>query len=317
MDERTIEVRKQRRAILFALAVLVIASSIFVVLRTTSKPVSGDGSPETRSATALNGQSHPTAARERKPVPALELAPKAKVDSPRSRLEQSKDLAQFVLDIKPLLDQNDPSALEAYAAARSECLALSVNPNFADAYRNSTERRIPGYMLDDYVERCRNLASSEKIDIADIRKLRKRAAAGGDMTALAQQFTSQAPSLPADQASKMMRDIVESGDPYAVSELSTILAADSSANFSSFAGSEMYSDAWQLVACDLGMDCGPRSYIVRQMCMFGGRCGTTGGGFREVLSQVVLSPQAFQSAEQTEALIVQAIKNGNFDSIVK
>lgn len=192
---------------------------------------------------------------------------------------------------------------------------LSVDPTFVEASRNSRVRPIPNYMLDDYVERCRTLAASHRIGSAETKQLYKRAADGGDMTALAQKFADASPSLAPELAAKVIRGIVESGDPYAISEMSTALEGDYSSSFMPVAGSLVDSSAWQLVACDLGMDCGARSYIVRQMCVFGGICGA--GGYREVLSEAVLSPRDFQRAEQVEAFILQAIKSGDYDSLVK
>jgi hypothetical protein len=170
-------------------------------------------------------------------------------------------------------------------------------------------------MLDDYIERCRTLAASHRIGSAETKQLYKRAADGGDMTALAQKFATAAPGLAPDLATKMIRGIVESGDPYAISEMGSALEGAYSSGFIPLAGSEVYSSAWQLVACDLGMDCGAHSYMIRNMCVFGGICGI--GGFREVLSQTMLSPRDFQRAEQVEAFILQAIESENYDLLVK
>jgi hypothetical protein len=237
----------------------------------------------------------------------------SKMPSAEQEFQKSKNLAQFVAAMKAATTGDNSRSNAMYALALNECMAMSINPSFAETANGFGGRNIPKYMLSDYKERCQNLAQSHSIKSAEIDALYSSAAEHGDLYAQARNFAQSANTLSQEEASRQMLDIIQSGDPYAINELSTALADPSSQRLGEYAGSDASAAAWQLVACDMGMDCGAGSYIVRQMCVFGGICGQ--GDLRNVLAQV-LSPKDFARMEQREASILKAIQAGNYQSLV-
>ncbi len=111
-----------------------------------------------------------------------------------------------------------------------------------------------------------------------------------------------------------MQAILQSGDPYAILELSGLLEQDVPPNtsYGRFAGNRRFGYAWQFVACDLGMDCSWNSYIVRQMCM-NGICGN--GSLKDVVQQVLLPPADFQQTVKLEMQILQLYETSDFEQL--
>lgn len=113
-----------------------------------------------------------------------------------------------------------------------------------------------------------------------------------------------------------MYDAVLSGDPEAIARLGWLDVYAQSAQPQSM---DLFADrleVWPLVACDLGLDCGPGSRALDRACMTQG----VGCGYPNYEAYVRdnLPPWRFQATDQRRREIVARIRNGQvaglFDS---
>lgn len=231
----------------------------------------------------------------------------------QGQYERATNLQDFVEGLEPKL-ADDPGARTAYAEAMAECAPLSVDRNYLAHLAGNVVRSVPRYMIAAYRARCEALAQQKLITSDEVTQLLLQAANGGDIMAQAKLFAARPERYSPDVAEDQILAILRSGDPYAINELSGAFAHEASTSMSPYAGTTVDSFAWQLVACDLGMDCSASSYIVRQLCLFGDICGS--GDLRNVLEQSVFSPRDFSRLEQTEAYVFNAISNRDLQALV-
>lgn len=103
-------------------------------------------------------------------------------------------------------------------------------------------------------------------------------------------------------------DAVLSGDPEAIARLGWLDLYVQSTQPSSI---NLYAnpfDLWPLVACDLGLDCGPGSRVLDRACMHQGvGCGYSS---YEAYARDNLSPSQFQATDQRRREIVTRIRSG-------
>lgn len=228
-----------------------------------------------------------------------------------SLFDSAKNLNDLLSKLRVDVDNGDANATEIYARALEECSAISVNPAVLDDLSNPA-RKIPERMLTLFKERCLELAANRKITSAEINDLYRKAAQNGNPAAAAKILGEKVSTLPPDQVRQELQKIVQSGDPMALSELSNLMQrADLAPSaMGKYSGSPADGFAWQLAACDMGMDCGSNSYLVRQMCLFGGICGT--GSLPDVIQEKLLSPSDFNKAMEVKYAIEKNIASGDY-----
>jgi len=71
--------------------------------------------------------------------------------------------------------------------------------------------------------------------------------------------------------------------------------------------------AWNLVACDLGLDCGAQHRDLAQACAFASYCGA--GHFEEHYQTFIASPFVYQQAQRYRALIHAALRSQDWAQI--
>jgi hypothetical protein len=71
--------------------------------------------------------------------------------------------------------------------------------------------------------------------------------------------------------------------------------------------------AWNLVACDMGLDCGSQHRDLQQACAFASYCGA--GHFEQHYQTFIASPFVYQQAQRYRALIHSAIQTHNWAQI--
>ena len=105
-----------------------------------------------------------------------------------------------------------------------------------------------------------------------------------------------------------VQQIKNSGDPNAIGALANLMgqrAEDREAVFGAPSGYPLAQYAWQLAACQMGMDCGPGSPIVRGYCLNGGICEAT--SLDQIISLYVLSPIDYRTALGMSHQIVSSL----------
>lgn len=279
----------------------------------------GEGSLDPVSPPAVRGDvaGAADAAIAPAPVPPGRHEPKVESATPTatysSLFDSAKNLNDLLSKLRVDVDNGDANAIEIYARALEECSAISVNPAVLDDLSNPA-RKIPERMLNTFKERCLELAANRKITVAEISDLYGKAAKNGNPAAAAKILGEKVSTLPADQVRGEVQKLVESRDPMAFSELSNLMQrADLAPSLvGKYSGSPADGFAWQLAACDMGMDCGSNSYLVRQMCLFGGICGT--GTLQDLIQEKLLSPSDFNKAMEVKSAIERNIASGDYRS---
>ena len=235
--------------------------------------------------------------------------------------ESSNNLAQLVRDLTARANAGDAQAARAVEQALDECAPLSLMPNLGQSFYTD-EGRIPESRrgaalahLARYRERCTELAGAEKITSQRLLDARQAASHGSDLVEQGRRLVESHSAMSAAEVKSTLRRIVESRDGEAIASISNAMAEsqDERELFGPRSGSNMHAMAWKLVACDLGMPCGPTSALARQACLFHGAC--IQGDFREIVRFFHLSPWQYELALKEEREILRDIASGNFNEI--
>ena len=190
-------------------------------------------------------------------------------------------------------------------------------------------QRVAAYDNVDDATRCLRFRGT-KIAPRDIDDLYADAARMGDARAqarlLAAEIQRNIQSQPRDENGTPSRispedlarivGILQTGDPEAVLAVGGLLSQsplkeqlrigpnDEMPEPSAFLG------AWNLVACDMGLDCGSQHRDLQQACAFAAYCGA--GHFEQHYQTFVASPFVYQQAQRYRSLIHSAIQTHNW-----
>jgi hypothetical protein len=188
---------------------------------------------------------------------------------------------------------------------------------------------VASYDTVDDATRCLRFRGA-KIAQRDIEDLYHAAAQSGDVRAQARLLTADiqrnAQSMPRDEAGNPQRipaedlarlvGILETGDPEALLTVGALLAQSPFKEQLRIGPNEevpeptAFIGAWNLVACDMGLDCGGQHRDLQQACAFASYCGA--GHFEEHYQTFVASPFVFQQAQRYRGLIQSAMQSRNW-----
>lgn len=232
---------------------------------------------------------------------------------------RSRRLSDVLPDLRAGVERGDATAFHLYIGAMHECAIMRSNPAFigdgATVAAGSRERVRKAH-LERYADRCRGF--NEALDASppiDIDEAARRVSERGDVLALARSIEADDAGRDPESTAARVRTVLASKDPEAINALASAMgrASDRRDVMSRYSGDRVYEYAWRLVACDLGMDCSAESYMVRQLCVFGGAC--VNGDLKEVYRQSALSPEEYERATASEREILAHITNGNIDGL--
>ena len=119
-----------------------------------------------------------------------------------------------------------------------------------------------------------------------------------------------------DTQVQVLRDVVSSGDPYALERAVSLLGRNQYGNFSLRAADDTPLDpsalwmASDLVACDYGAACGPDNKWLLSSCAMRGQCAA--GNVRDYMMYYAASPNTSQLMAQYETAIRNAATNGDW-----
>jgi len=193
-------------------------------------------------------------------------------------------------------------------------------------------QRIAAYDNVDDATRCLRFRGT-KIALKEIDDLYLAAAQQGDARAQAKllaadiQHNNQAnPRDDAGQPSRIAPEdlarlvaILDTGDPEAILTVGGLMAQSPIKEQLRVGPNEeapeptAFIGAWNLVACDMGLECGAQHRDLQQACAFASYCGA--GHFEEHYQTFVASPFVFQQAQRYRALIHSALQTRNYAAI--
>jgi|GEM_PF-6783188 len=234
----------------------------------------------------------------------------------QSKFEQSRNLKNLINEMSVSAEQGDREAARLLAMAKTECAGLAVDPYQMASFRDMAEkihdpaaRSAAVRSIKIYEERCRELSRDGITMVRDIAQQWRKADALGDPVAKAFRLIESG-AVGGAAAKAEIEEVVRSKNPQAIAFLSEIMGPESSGKedvLGPYSGSAVARAAWLLAACDLGMDCGPESYTVRQLCLKGQMC--SGGDLREVIQRALLPPLDFPKAQEMEKKLMDSWRN--------
>lgn len=308
----------------------------------------GDGAGAVAPASRDSVQPLPSRRMAGLPLPApVVRAAAPQASSVAAEFRSARDLKAYVDAL--LARKANLTADERFhlAKALESCLfANSVNEDLASysakqrrqflatipAADPNAPQRIAAFDNVDDAARCLRFQGN-KFSPRDIDELYMAAARMGDARAQAKLLVGEiqhdAQSRPRDESGQPARispedlarivAILETGDPEAILTVGGLLAQSpikeqlrvgplgETPEPSAFIG------AWNLVACDLGLDCGSQHRDLQQACAFASYCGA--GHVEEHYQTFVASPFVYQQAQRYRALIHSAMQTRDWAQI--
>ncbi|QBB71596.1 hypothetical protein ELE36_15210 [Pseudolysobacter antarcticus] len=243
----------------------------------------------------------------------------------------TRDLSAYI-DKLQTDGSSEDEILTTKARAMEECFLFAIRPNYAAEAIESRARitQENSAQFREYIatlsQRCSALIQKEQVSLKTVRSNYAKAASEGNAEAMAYQLSravlldvssddasSPATTTPSVDLRQKIIDIVNSGDPSAIFLLSGLFNENSLFRGKAV-GSAVAEAAWQLAACDLGLDCSENSVLLRGYCINGGvYCES--GDLRWHIRELTLAPVMYQRAVVLEAEIYAAIQSGNASSL--
>lgn len=210
----------------------------------------------------------------------------------------------------------------AEAKARGECAIFGINPSYVrDAIQGmETNPDIPHAkiriaMLRRLETRCSGFPETGTHDVSEIPTLYARAALDGSVPAAAHNLVMSSFRTPVAISRRRTIAIIETKNPVAVFELSTLFANNTlRLQTDALINSRESAIAWRLVACKLGLDCSYTSALVQQACLSGGPCGR--GSYIENVENDKVSPSRFGEITKAATQILRAVQRNDVTNII-
>lgn len=161
---------------------------------------------------------------------------------------------------------------------------------------------------------CRGFSARDGIGREAVLQQRKASAKAGNLAAEAALLSMGEPlSSEMDYRRGLARRVMDSQDPEAFLAIAGAMgasAAGDDAYRGMIAGSQFTQLAWQVAACRLGMDCGPRSALMNAYCANAGICSRDPG--QDFESFVYDAAVPGQSVEKMNELVdgLRAVRGG-------
>lgn len=242
--------------------------------------------------------------------------PPLKAISPSSRpaavnYEHSDNLQAV---IRATEGKSDAASLGLRARALQECEPLAASPDhFAKIDTDGPARYGENFpivkrQVETYLKRCGDLAQVMEAGSMDVKAAIEEAAKAGNLWAKAVTFPRSSQARPSSEVDGQLKSFLASRDPDAIDALAADMTRQrTDSNFSDLAGSPLSTYAWQLVSCELGRDCSASGQLMREACIFGGKCGTA-ADFHALLKDSVLTADELSRVESVEQAILDAIR---------
>ncbi len=299
-----------------AAALLTIGGGVFYGWWRHHKPSSFPALADSRSADHVEMNQAGDGSASTRASPPIAIKANPRTSSLRQHFEQSRDLYGLVQELKAT-GSGDPETETIIADALYECVAIAQPAGTSYMGAQQAEKQHPE--LKTYVEgliatdkqRCGRFVKSDigNADAKSIVRMYAKAASDGSAKAMAIQLQySNIDAMPDAALAADVQRIIASRDPDAIGALSNLMggrAEDRSAAFGPMSGNETQQYAWLMAACQMGMNCGPGSSLLRQYCLNAGVCGYT--SINQVIASNYLTPADYHTAVQQAQQIVKSL----------
>ncbi|MDQ7760664.1 MULTISPECIES: hypothetical protein [Xanthomonas] len=212
----------------------------------------------------------------------------------------SNDALQTFLDLKARANRGEADAQRDLAEAYGRCIAVNIDPQkflatySAIAARSTSHANAQGILLvaRSYAEECAVVDNGAAIPV-DARNLwLEQAAKGGDLAAQARLQMASTARLQGEDLRQFVEKVSKSGDPLATFELGQLLAGNSDntslGRYSEVATGPTSGYAWSIAACQMGLNCGTNSDIMKSLCLNTGGCSSP--NFESFVRTNLISP---------------------------
>lgn len=235
------------------------------------------------------------------------------------RYVKSTNLFNLVEQLRTDADAGDADAMRVISRVYDECFPYAANqrilhPQSMSRFRKEPDLSIALAQRATQLQRCAGFIATGVIKADVLRDVEAKAAALDDSIAkvrnLAEALSAgrrdgSGPHEMSENEIDLASTVALSKDVEAIAELSHVEMGTYPA----------HGFAWQLVACDLGRDCGANGYLMRHHCLYMGQC--VAGNYREVIRRKFLPPDQFDVAQAREQEILQAIKRGDVSHLFR
>lgn len=322
---------KTRNFVMGVVASLLVASVgyVYVTARNATQD-NLDGKTVRIDADATPAPHVPIDGREiaTKPLPPTELSrPTALLD----RYVESIDLLALAGKLRADADSGNAEAARIIAMIYKECAQVAardqrlVDDKDARDSFDDEEQSILRIHNAKMQQRCSGFKGSGSISTAAVEATETRVAELNDLAAQGRRLADEVGARRQDDEMndalsdaeiELSRNIARSGDAEAISTLAgsqddRFLGKRAGQAPSSLPTNQL---AWELVACDLGRDCGSNGYIMRNLCISMDQC--IGGTYRDYLRRRLIAPDKYQAVLAREREILQAIKSGDVSTVI-
>jgi len=201
--------------------------------------------------------------------------------------ERAADLYAFASDLAPAARAGAPEALWMLSRVYEFCATYAEAPGdyasdtqaIADLSLPTSAARVAA--RNRVSARCRRFVPADDLSYTAIVALTTDAAEAGDLAAEAALLAVGEPLHPqAEYRTDLVQRVRESRDPEAFVALAPamgIRASGDPALAGEVSGTQLAEVAWQVAACELGMDCSADSALMTSHCANGGICSRDPG----------------------------------------
>lgn len=274
-----------RQLMLFALGSMLLLAAV-IAYQARTAPIAG---PALAGAIADVPEASPSAADHPVadlPEPALPVALPGQQNH-RAGFEYAHDLYAYANALTPAVRAGDPEATWMLSRVYEYCSAYAMAP--ADYARDTQairdlRLRTSGPMVAARIRasvRCARFVPRDGLSHAAVLAITHDAARAGSLAAEAALLALGAPLDTGDEYRHgLVERVQRSRDPesfIALSPAMGIRASGERAFLGQVAGTQLAELAWQVAACELGMDCRADSALMTSLCANGGICSRNPG----------------------------------------
>lgn len=200
----------------------------------------------------------------------------------RAGFERARDLYAYAGRLAPAVRAGDPQATWILSRIYEYCSAYAMAP--ADYTRDT--RAIRDMQLatsramvaarNRTSERCGRFVPADDLSYTVILGMTREAGQAGSLAAEAALLALGEPLDPSDAYKRgLVERVRQSRDPESFAALAPAMGIQASGDRAfedQVAGTQLAEVAWQVAACDLGMECGAASSVMVSQCANGGIC---------------------------------------------
>lgn len=160
----------------------------------------------------------------------------------------------------------------------------------------------------DRAQDCAQVDGGARVTQKDAEHWYEKAAGNGDLAAWAIVNMLRHPPLNSDEAQRFLEDVMASKDPVAVFAYGNVMGGPLTENLGETYAplvSNANSLAWMLAGCRMGMDCGPESVLVSNLCLQQHVCGK--GDYEQAMKSLMESQADREALDQQIENVLRAV----------